>query len=473
MNMNNNSIWGRMFKTSMLYTFGIVLAKFTTFLLLPLYTNRIPTEDYGTYDLVIAYSAIIVPLVGVNCWQGMLRFVIEEKDINNRHRIISQGWIMLILSGIVLSLGYGIICFYLSFSHKILIYCCFITQLFQYFYLYSSRGFNRNKVYAWSGVVSSLTVAAVTIICVFVFNMTLAALYISLAVSLIVQVVFMEYYLRLMKDISLGWVDWTKIREIYKYCAPEAVSNVFNWLLDSVNRVIIVAVLGLSANGIYAISHKFIGILTVFVSAFVLSFQESIYAVGRDELKKVVDEVLCKFTKYIGIFVSLLLLFTSIVYPIFVSGEYREGYMLIPLFYAKFLVSGITWLLSSTVSATKKTQLTLYEKMLIGTINFMLIMVLIRPLGLSSSPISLLTAECCGILVFKYLLSAKAGLSISIPIRYIVGDFILLAITSTLFLYNSIYFNAIGILLLLSSTAFINRKNIQLIYIKIKRKITI
>lgn len=467
----SNGVWGRMFKTSILYTFGIVIAKLTTFLLLPLYTDKVSTEDYGTYDLVIAYSAILVPLVGVNSWQGMLRFIIEEKDILQRHRIVSHGWLMLIYSALALAVGYTIICLSFEFEHKFLIFLCFFFQLLQYFYLYSSRGFNRNKIYACSGIVSSISVAIVTIICVYSFNLKLEALYLSLIVSLVAQILYMEYYLCLRKDINFKYINRNKLKEIYKYCIPESVSTVFNWLLDNANRVIIVAVLGMSANGIYAISHKFIGILTVFTTAFVLSFQESIYSVERSRLEDVSNNVLRVIAKYIGFIVALVLLITSLIYPFFVKGEYREGYLLVPLFYAHFLISGITWILSSIVSATKKTQLTLYEKIVIGSINFLLMLFLIKPIGLSSSPVSLLVAECVGLYVFKYLLKKKAGVSVVIPINYILLNFVLLALVSVVYIFNNIVYVSSTIILLSSSAVVINKDKLNNVYCELRKKI--
>ncbi len=466
--------WQKLFKTSALYLFGTVIAKLVSFFLLPLYTNKIPTDVYGTYDIVVAYAAIIVPLAGINCWQGMLRFTVEEKSLEERHKIVSQGWLMLFLSIGVLSIGFWGFCFIADISNKGLIYCYFIAQMLQYFYLYTARGFNKNKVYALSGIISAVTVAVTSLICIYWLHLTIEALYIAMIASLLVQVVYMELCIHLLRDINIKHIDRVRIKALYKYCFPESIGTIFNWLLNSVNRLIIVAVLGYSANGIYAISNKFLSILNVFMTAFVLAFQEAIYSAGSENIESAGNEVLRKFAELAGVAVALILLGTSIIYPVFVSGDYTEGYKLIPLFYLYFLMSGLTWILSSIVSATKKTQITLYEKIIIGTINFSIMALLIRRIGLSSSPVALLIAETAGIIVFKILLKKKAGCDIKIPIKNILVDVGLVLVASVFFFINRIWLNLGVIAVILIVASFVYRSKIgkilSMILLMVKKK---
>jgi len=442
-----NELWKKLFKTSALYLFGMVAAKLVSFFLLPLYTNKIPTDMYGTYDLVVAYAAIIIPLAGVNCWQGMLRFTVERESAEERHTVVSHGWAMMGLGMLALTAGYIIFCKYVQFSHQVLIYLYFAVQMIQYFYLYTARGFALNAVYAGSGIVSAVMVAISSLVCVYVLHYTIEALYIAQIASLLAQIVFMENHLHLLGDVDLKAVHRPQLTALYRYCWPESIGTIFNWLLSSVNRLIIVAVLGYTANGIYAISNKFLGILNVFMTAFILSFQEIIFSAGPENIERAGNTMLRKFSQLSGIAVAMILIGTSIVYPLFIAGDYREGYILIPLFYFYFLMSGITWILSSIVAATKKTQIILFEKMIIGIINFVLMALLIRPMGLSSSPVSLFAAETIGIVAFKILLKKIAGCQIQIPVKNILLDVLLVVIASVFFLLNNLWLNIIVLLL--------------------------
>lgn len=470
--MGYNSIWKKIGKTSLLYLAGQVVARLVSFCMLPLYTSSISTEAYGIYDAVAAYAAIIVPLVGVNCWQGMLRFIIDKKNYIEKEQIVSSGWLMLGISLIILTCGFWLLCYFISFSNRLLIYLYLITQMLQYFYLYTARGFEKNSVYAISGIISAIAVAAVSLLCVFVLHLQIETLYLSQIVSFIVQVFYIETRLNLLCKIKLRRISKPQLREIYKYCFPESIGTIFNWLLSSANRLIIVAVLGYSANGIYAISNKFLNILNILLTAFVLSFQEGIYSADPSDIERTANDVIEKFSKFIGVTVGLVLIGTSVIYPLFVSGEYTEGYRIIPLFYIYFLVSGITWLLSSIVSATKKTYITLIEKMIIGVLNFALISSTIRMFNIASSPISLFCSELLGIFVFKLLLKSKANYRIRIPLKWIVLDIIFIAAASVIFYINRFWLSIAVLLIVCALLGLKFRTEIYMLKEKFTDKLT-
>ena len=463
-----DNLWKKLFATSALYLFGTVIAKLVSFFMLPLYTDKIPTDMYGLYDIVVAYAAIVVPLIGVNCWQGMLRFLADEHEEAQRDQIVNHGWMMLLSSMVLLTVGYGVFCLFVDFSCKELVYLYFLMQMVQYFYLYTARGYRRNTVYAVSGIISAVVVAVVSLICVYLLNLQLETLYWAQILSLFAQVVYMELDLHLIKKIRFRKPDRQLLKALYQFCFPESIGTIFNWLLSSVNRLIIVAALGYAANGIYAISNKFLAILNVFMTAFVLSFQEVLYSADADTREHAANSVLDKFAQLAGAAVAFILIGTSVVYPLFISGDYVEGYSLIPVFYMYFMMSGVTWILSSVVSATKKTQITLYEKIVIGTINFVLMACLVRSVGLSSSPISLLVAETVGIVVFKILLKRIADFTVRIPVKALILDMLLIGAASIIFFFNNLWLN-LGVLFAAAVVAVIVfRKYIGIILTKLK-----
>lgn len=53
-------------KNTAILTIGKMCTQFVSFLLLPLYTALLSTEEYGIVDLFTTYIALILPLV---CWQ--------------------------------------------------------------------------------------------------------------------------------------------------------------------------------------------------------------------------------------------------------------------------------------------------------------------------------------------------------------------------------------------------------------------
>lgn len=469
------SFWSSIAKTTFIYIIGTVAAKLISFLMLPLYTSYISTEAYGQYDAIMAYSSIIVPLVGVSCWQGMLRFLNDKGYESQENKIISNGIFMLTCSLLLLITSYLTFCVFVDFQNKILVFLCFFAMMIHSFYLYVSRGLRQDITYIISGLVSAFVVAVVSLICVYIFHLQIETLYISQILSYIAQIFYIEYKLRIIKRISIKNIDKIILTELYQFCAPESVGTIFNWLLNSVNRIIIVAVLGYTANGIYAISNKFLAILSVFMTAFVLSFQEAIYSVDYNKIQENANDVIQKFLNIAGWIISILLLGTSIIYPLFVSGEYVEGYNLIPLFYIYFLFSSLTWILSSVVSATKRTKIVLYEKIIIGSINCILMYILVKQIGIYSSPVSLIVSEIVGIAAFKYMLERIAKVNLNISATKTIGNMLLILLVSIIFMVNNILLTLISmfisvVLFIISNKVFINIIINKFIQWRISRK---
>ena len=64
-------------KNTGLIAIGNLGAKVLTFLLLPLYTSILSTEEYGTFDFIVALSSFLIPLVSLSMNEAMFRFIIE------------------------------------------------------------------------------------------------------------------------------------------------------------------------------------------------------------------------------------------------------------------------------------------------------------------------------------------------------------------------------------------------------------
>ena len=92
-------------KELVLNTIIIGIGKFSTqiisFLLLPLYTSILTTEEYGTSDLIITISTFVLPLITLLMEEAMFRFLIDCKNEEDKKSVISQTIIYCVISSII------------------------------------------------------------------------------------------------------------------------------------------------------------------------------------------------------------------------------------------------------------------------------------------------------------------------------------------------------------------------------------
>ena len=85
-------------------TIIIGIGKFSTqivsFLLLPLYTSILSTEEYGIYDLILTITTFALPFITLLMEESMFRFLIDCKDDTQKKNVISQTMLYTLVSTI-------------------------------------------------------------------------------------------------------------------------------------------------------------------------------------------------------------------------------------------------------------------------------------------------------------------------------------------------------------------------------------
>ena len=90
-----------------LFTISSFGQKILSFLLVPLYTSYLNTQEYGIIDLVATTINIIIPIFSLNIAEGIMRFTLEEKNSKDYLAygilVAKKGALILALFGVVLS----------------------------------------------------------------------------------------------------------------------------------------------------------------------------------------------------------------------------------------------------------------------------------------------------------------------------------------------------------------------------------
>ena len=66
-------------KNTIILAFGKICTQSISFLMLPFYTAVLDTKDYGTFDLLVTYATLLLPLVNWQFDQGLFRFMLEKR----------------------------------------------------------------------------------------------------------------------------------------------------------------------------------------------------------------------------------------------------------------------------------------------------------------------------------------------------------------------------------------------------------
>lgn len=317
-------------KTAGIYFLGNILTKMISFLLLPLYTNRIAPNRFGEYDLNIALISFFIPVIFLQVWDGMFRFAFDKNNKQNKYNVITNSFFVFLFGVVVYFLIYMLVKDYFNFRWLIFIYG--ITFALQYQYSFIARVFLNNKLFVFSGFLNSLVSAILNVILIVIFDMGIESLYISFILGVIIQVIIIEIAIRPLKNLNIKAIEKSEIIKMIRFSIPLCVATISYWLLSGYTKLSISNKLGAYENGLYAVAGRFSVVVSLVISIFQYAWNEMAYKMANDDDRVENYKISIEYiTKAIIIGSSISILVIKIVFPYIVSDVYSESLNIIPL----------------------------------------------------------------------------------------------------------------------------------------------
>ena len=149
-------------KNTIIIAIGTICTKLLTFLLLPLYTSILTTEEYGIVDLFMTIVSLAVPIMSLQIEQGVFRFLIDSrKEEKKKREVISTGILFTVASAFVYLLIFLAVSPFIHNEYKYFLATNAVACVLSTMLLQISRGIGENKEYSAAGIIT----AVVTIAC--------------------------------------------------------------------------------------------------------------------------------------------------------------------------------------------------------------------------------------------------------------------------------------------------------------------
>lgn len=457
-------------KSSLVYFIGSVLTKIISVFLLRLYTGHLSTTDMGYFDITNSYLNIIVPLICLEIWSAIMRFMFDYAKEQKQYKAIFNGMVIFSISLIMYVVAFILLSIFAKIPYLPYIFFMGLTMMLQYVYTYAVRGLGYSSLFAFSGIVSGLVNAISNIFMILVLHMGLSSLYLALIFGQLVQIVILETRVQIIRNFSFSLFDKSLILKMLSFSVPLSLSTVCFWFLSSYNKIGITNSLGLSANGIYSVAGKFTQALWLVATCFSMAWQELVYSKGDNGNK---SDLYSKASNYYILFLFLglaaLLPLIKIFFPLFVVKDFVAAYELIPLYLLATVASIYSDFLGYIYGAEKRTGVIFFSTLAGAVVNIAILYLLIGSIGIQAANVALL----CGFVVNDVI--RIVFLRNTSPIRLDYKKIILLFALFSLswYIYNSqsMIVNFVFLIALLGITAYIFRAWIGKFYSMIKNRI--
>ena len=451
-------------KNTIIIFLGKVCTQLISFLLLPLYTSYLITEEYGFVDLVTTYVTLIVPIITMELEMSVFRYLVDcRKDKDEKKRVFSNNFIILLASlGIFIVLYLIVSCFW-KFDYRYLILFDIVICTFSGNFLQIARGVGRTIDYAISCIITGVSTILLNILLIVVFKLGAFGMITSMAVANGLGALYLFIRLKMWQYIDFKKKDKKLIKEMYKYSIPLVPNGISWWIVNVSDRTIITAILGAAANGIYAVSNKFPTILSSLLGIFNLSWSESaalhINSPDRDEFFSDVCNTMTKLFTCLGVGMIALMPF---VFPLLVNHSYDEAFYYIPILVLGSVFNVVICLYSAVYIAKKMTKQVAMTSIIGAVINLVVNLVLIRYIGLFAAALS--TAISYFVMMMYRHFDLKKYMTITYEKGLVIKTVLIFVFAIVLYYQRNIWLDLVSLVVVVIYAVLMNKAFLKASY---------
>ena len=458
-------------KNTMIIFLGKVCTQFISFLLLPLYTSYLITEEYGFVDLVTSYVTLIVPIITMELEMSVFRYLVDcRSDNEEKKHVFSNNFIILFASLALFIVLYLIVCCFWKFDYQYLILFDIVVCTFSGNFLQIARGLGRTVDYAISCIITGVCTILLNILLIVVFKLGAFGMITSMAIANGLGALYLFIRLKMWKYIEFKRKDTKLIKEMYKYSIPLVPNGVSWWIINVSDRTIITAVLGAAANGIYAVSNKFPTILSSLLGIFNLSWSESaalhINSPDRDEFFSDVSNTVTKLFTCLGVGMIAVMPFA---FPLFVNHSYDEAFYYIPILVLGAVFNVVICLYSAVYIAKKMTKQVAMTSIIGAIINLVVNLALIHFIGVFAAAIS--TAVSYFIMMMYRHFDLKKYINITYEKGLVIKTILIFTFAIILYYQRNIWLDILSLVVVIIYSVIMNKTFLVTSYQTVRSKL--
>jgi len=375
-------------------TFG---SKILVFLLTPLYTIALQTEEFGIADLINTTINLIYPILTLAITDATLRYALDKNC--SKKAVLGNSVIITIFSILLLIAFYPIITIIKSEVtlqlSKFWGYFVVTYAMYNFHLCFANfiKGIGKTKLFAVQGIVQTVTVILCNIYFLLIAKTGLHGYLLSIIIGLTIPTILMFFAGGIFKDIFPFKLDKKLLFEMLKYSFP-MIPTLLAWSINMyINKYMLIGLLpkgeGLGASGIFSVANKIPSLLTAVLSIFTQAWQLSAISNVNDTDESVYYTKIYGAMHIVSLVGCLMIIpFSKLASSILFDPSYFSAWQHIPFLTISAFFSCLCGFLASAFRAYKKTGQLFISVSMGAIVNIILNLILIRSIGVVGASIA-------------------------------------------------------------------------------------
>ena len=419
-------------KNTALFALNSIGTRLITFLLVPIYTKAFVTAEYGEVDLVTTIATILVPIITINIGEAVMRFSLDEHA--QRDKIVSVGMVFAAFSVLLGTTAFAVLKFFpqITVSGWIVYLYCVLQGLYQTAAC-NLRGQEKLFQYAIANIISTLLAAILNILFLLVLKIGVNGYFLAYIISFLVSFIYCIVTGGFFKTLKQFNLDKALMKDMIKYSIVLVPNSLMWWVMNSSDHVMVTAMVGIAANGIYAVSYKLPSILSALSTVFNQAWAYSaIHEDKSDDRVAFNNNMYDKLVRFLLIVTIMLMCIMKPFMKFYVDSAYYEAWMYTPyLLTGNFFLTMATFL-STFYTVNKDSRGFLFSGTAGAVINITLNALLIPLIGVHGAALATCISYIC---VFLYrIIDTRKYMKVEVfRCQYIIGYSVLIVTAISMF----------------------------------------
>lgn len=391
-------------KNTTLLIICTILNKAFGFLLIPMFSRWLTTEQYGTYDVLASYASLLVPVITIACADALFRFCLDkDADIP---KYITNSISLIVFNIIVFGIIFLILNKFIQYQYFGFLYILLIAECVDNMIQGYLRGIKHLDVYGYCKAIGVVLIGGFTALLVLVFDMGTLGITLGYVLGYLSSDFLAVIITRVWKYIDVKKVSAETIKEMLAYSWVLVPNSLSWWVMNASDRLLISVFLDPAANGIYAITSKIPTVCSSVFSVFSITWQQTSAEMINDEdrdsyFNEVYNKMICLLVTLCAGIVSLNYFLFHIIFDI----SYIEGQLYAPILVTSAIFLSLSQYFGGIEIALKRPKENSITTIIGAAVNFAINIAFIKVIGLYAAAISTLIANIVVMFIRKNKLS--------------------------------------------------------------------
>lgn len=390
-----NQQYKYLLKNTGLLTISNFASKVLVFLLVPLYTSVLSTEEYGIYDLIISSISLLYPVLTLNVVDAVMRYSMDKNIEKNDVALIGARYIG--ISSVLVAAGL-FFCQFIDIFKPIhgmewLIFLYYLSYVANQYFIQLAKGLEKVSLMAFAGILSTVVMLGGNIFFLLVFKWSLKGFLLANILAQAIPAVYYFIGLRYLGIIKAAKFDRALNAEMLKYCLPLIFSTLGWWVNSASDKYVVSFICGVSANGILSVAYKIPGIINTVFGMFGQAWQISaIKEYGKSDTSEFYASSFSIINFMMCIGCSILILLSRPLASVLYANDFYEAWQYAPFLLISTVFNTASGLIGPMLSAVKDSKSMAKSAVYGAGVNVVLNILLVYLLGVQGATIATVIA---------------------------------------------------------------------------------